>query len=284
MDPRRVLHDLDQYPLRSFSPEQLQALHTVNRGSWEAPRRLRDFEAELASAGVRSVRLAANDYHPFTRYVLPATSAYEVALSLRPRSFFSHGTAAFLHRLIGKPANIYVNKEQSPKSPRKDQALSQEAVDRAFQGPQRVSHWIVKFRGQPIVLLSGQHTDEYAVSDLEAFGRKFRVTSLERTLVEMTVRPSYADGPSTVLHAFRAARSRLSVRRLLAVLERFDYFYPFHQVIGFYLQHAGFPDKDHRQFRRELSVTFYLAHGMKNPQYDRHWRLHYPKGLNRFPA
>jgi len=57
-----------------------------------------------------------------------------------------------------------------------------------------------------------------------------------------------------VLRAFRASRSRISVRRLLLTLQKFQYVYPYHQAIGFYMQRAGFPERDHRRFRQEVRL------------------------------
>jgi hypothetical protein len=51
------------------------------------------------------------------RYHYGAFTGYELASSLKPGGYLSHGTAAQLHHLIDhEPTIIYVNKEQSPKT------------------------------------------------------------------------------------------------------------------------------------------------------------------------
>jgi hypothetical protein len=54
--------------------------------------------------------------HPLrtSRYHGGNFTAYELALSMRPDSYLSHGTAAFLHGVTTKrPDFIYANQEQS---------------------------------------------------------------------------------------------------------------------------------------------------------------------------
>src|SRR5205807_2645357 len=52
----------------------------------------------------------------FERYVWGEASVYALALSLRPRSYLSHGSAVFLHGLNDQlPATVYVNQEQREK-------------------------------------------------------------------------------------------------------------------------------------------------------------------------
>lgn len=66
-----------------------------------------------------------------------------------------------------------------------------------------------------------------------ATGAKVRVTSLERTLLDATVRPGYAGGVANVLEAYRRAREDLNVSRLINTLGELDHVYPYHQAIGF---------------------------------------------------
>ena len=56
--------------------------------------------------------------------------------------------------------------------------------------------------------------------------------------------------------------------------------YPYHQTIGFYLQRAGYEESRWRRLKDlGLKFDFYLAHGLRDPEYDAEWRLFFPKGL-----
>ena len=108
----------------------------------------------------------------------------------------------------------------------------------------------------------------------------WQVTSLEPTLVDIAVRPAYAGGPSHILTAFRSARSRVSVKKLLNILKRLDHVYPYHQSIAFYLKLSDYPKTDQDLAARETKLfNFYLDYGMQDPVFDQEFKIYYPKSL-----
>ncbi len=112
-------------------------------------------------------------------------------------------------------------------------------------------------------------------------GGMAEVTSIERTLIDITVRPNHVGGVSRVLEAFAAAKGRVSTRAVLGMLKKLDYTYPFHQAIGFYLKRAGYSIGDQELFARMgTRFDFYLSHGASRPVFDREWRIWYPHQLN----
>jgi len=111
-------------------------------------------------------------------------------------------------------------------------------------------------------------------------GELLDATKLERTLVDVAVRPVYAGGVHKVLEAYRAARERISVNLLMATLKNLGHLYPYHQAIGFYLERAGYDERALDLARRPgLEFDFYLAHGMKDTEFSTDWRLTHPRGL-----
>jgi hypothetical protein len=215
-----------------------------------------------------------------SRYVWKEASAYEIALSMKREAYLCHGTAMFLHGLTEQiPSRIYVNSEQSPKPG--SGRLTQEGINRAFAGKQRESQFIFKFGDSEALLLWGKNTGQLEVIDMEYSGTKLRVTGLERTLIDIAVRPSYAGGVFQVLEAYRVARDRVSVGTLAATLKKLDYVYPYHQAIGFYMQKAGYTKGQYNRLRSiGLNYDFYLAYGLKDKEYDSDWRLFFPKSLH----
>lgn len=99
-----------------------------------------------------------------------------------------------LHALTAHPSNtVYVNFEQSAK--RRSGQLSQESVDRAFANRQRRTNYIFAYRDTEIAILSGKQTGRLGVIKKQTSGGdSVDVTNIERTLVDITVRPDYSLG------------------------------------------------------------------------------------------
>jgi hypothetical protein len=217
------------------------------------------------------------------KYVWGEVSLYEIVLSLKPNCYLTHYTAMHYHQLTDQvPKIINVNAEQKAKS-RYPSTLEQGRIDYAFNKPTRLSNNIVEYKGYTIRLLNGVHTGNIGVVELPGpEGETLRITEIERTLIDIAVRPEYSGGVFEVLQAYRRANDKISVNRLSALLKSIDYVYPYHQVIGFYLEKAGTYKKSQIALFRRFDVThdFYLMHQIKEPEYSRQWRLFYPKGLS----
>jgi len=272
-------------PSRVLLPNQLESLITrfqrLREASVREPRQ--KVKEQLIRQGfVRSIILRSS-YGDRRRFVRGKVSPYELALSIAPNAYLSHGTAASLHGLVTRAMNpIYVNKEQSPKDVT-EQDLNQEAIDRAFARPQRVSNYELRYSVWRFVLLSGKHTRRLGIVRLPSGqGESVEVTGLERTLVDIVVRPVYAEGVFQVLTAFKRAKTRVRLNTLIAALNSLEYIYPYHQAIGFYMEKANYPPTWLNEFQSMgLNYNFYLAHGMKQKAFDSRWRIFYPPGLAR---
>jgi hypothetical protein len=132
-----------------------------------------------------------------------------------------------------------------------------------------------------VTIISGKNTDRLGVEEFAGpKSELLHTTNLERTLIDIIVRPAYAGGTSQVLKAYRAAKIRVSVDRLLATLKKLDYLYPYHQSIGFLMQKTGYPEKSCAKFRTlGINNDFYMTHGLHEPEYSQDWRLYYPKDI-----
>jgi len=268
---------------RLFSPSHLAEIFIQIRTEWGLPRSLtfnkfRDLALETKT--LQEVEFTSTYPLRTTRFHRGEFSAYELALSLRPRSYLSHGTAAFLHGLTDRqPEFVHVNQEQSAKQ--RSGSLTQAGLNRAFSGKQRQSNFIVTHKKTRIMLLNGKDTGELGVEEIiGARGEALKITNVERTLIDIAVRPGYAGGAKSVLVTYGRALQKIAASRLAAMIEKLDYVYPYHQAIGFYLQRAGLDFKSLTNLRNlELKYDFFLEHGMKKTRFDSRWRIHYPHDL-----
>jgi hypothetical protein len=217
-----------------------------------------------------------------------------ILLTLKPGCHFSHFTAMQLNELTEQsPTTIYLNHEQSPK-PISDAGLAQDRIDNAFSGNPRMTSNIAEIKGAKrskirVCLLNGKHTGYLGVTDREVklpesdHPVTLRLTDVERTLIDIAVRPFYSGGVAEVMKAYRLASKMISVNRLAATLRKLGYVYPYHQVVGFYLDASGAYDAASVSLFRdrfEYEFDFYLTYNMENPEYVPRWRIHVPRGLN----
>jgi predicted transcriptional regulator of viral defense system len=242
--------------------------------------------ATVMSALTRVGALAAvdipseGDYRTFHRFVTPSATVFDVAVRLRPSGYFSHATAVFAHGLTEQiPQTIYLNDEQSAK-PAPSGSLTQASLDRAFASRQRTSKFVFVFGTNRIVILNGKQTGALGVRPMSLSGAEHRVTDLERTLIDIAVRPVYAGGVHEILAAYRAALDHIDVNRIVEYLAELDYMYPYHQAIGFYLERAGASGDQTAPLRAlGLAFDFHLVHGLKKSRLDTSWRVRTPEGL-----
>jgi len=280
-----ILASFRAAPQKVYSKSDLTSVLTENRHTWHLPKHvtIRDFIAFLIKNGdLRARKLRSETYgQEINRYTWGSVSDLELAASIRAQGYFCHATALSLHGLVKlPPKTIYLNVEQSTK-PALSGTLSQQGLDRAFASHQRQSKLIYKYKSMSVVMISGKSTNRLGVEEMPGPALEMiSATNLERTLIDIVVRPAYAGGPSSILEAYRAARGRLSTDRLLRILSDLDHMYPYHQAIGFLMQRVGYPETDYRRLQAlGLDYDFYLGHGLKEPAYSKDWRLYYPANL-----
>jgi hypothetical protein len=271
-------------PMKAFRKMQVADILSSHRSEWKLPAGMTftSFLEFLLNMNVlREVSIPSEHYTDEKRYILGDASVYSVALSLKPKSYLTHGSAVVLHGLTDQILKtVYVNYEQSAKP--QGGGLTQESINRAFANRQRQSKLTYKYEDFQIVVINGKHTDRLEVTQLSGSdGELLDVTKLERTLIDIAVRPSYAGGVVQVLEAFERAKPNASINTLVATLKKLNYVYPYHQVIGFYMERAGYPESQWQKLiKLGLQFDFYLTYQLPaNKEYDPKWRLFYPSGL-----
>lgn len=284
-----ILSHFEESQKRIFRRSDLDAILQGNRNFWRLAQRTTT--NEFIDFLIKNGRLRGVEF-PFpsrrnTRYTWGTVPFLEIATSLRRGAYISHFSAARAHGLSDQvPKTIYVNDEQNNSSD-PDAVLRQSRIDAAFSRPQRVSSNVAEIGDYRICLLRGQNTNDLGVVTLEVpdvytdLTASVRITNLERTLIDIAVRPAYSGGVHTVLTAYREAAGRASVNRIAALLKQLGYAYPYHQAIGFYIERCGRFSESAVDLIRQFPIKydFYLTHNMKETEFVEEWRLYVPKGF-----
>jgi hypothetical protein len=278
-----IVNYFDALPQKVYQRSEIDKILSENKEFW----RLRSsttvhqfIEFLLAGTKLRKTRFEFPSRN-IIRYSWGEVSVYELAASLAPNSYFTHYAAVYLHELTEQVPNVlYLNYEQSRKYQDPD-SLTQSSIDAAFKRPVRVSNNTASYQDKTICLLNGMYTGALGVIGMnDPAGSEIPVTNIERTLIDITVRPVYAGGVFEVLKAFKGAKGTASTNKLSAMLRKMDFVYPYHQAVGFYLERAGYKEAAIKLFRKfDIKYDFYLVHQMKETDYSKDWRLYFPKGF-----
>ena len=164
--------------------------------------------------------------------------------------------------------------------------MTQGSIDTAFHRRPRTTSYIAEISDSRLCILNGRNTGNLGVIEDNIIGDggkplgTLRLTNVERTLIDIAVRPSYAGGVFEVAKAYGLAQGKASVNTLSAMLKKLAYAYPYHQTVGYYLERAGYKPALLDLFRSiPFEFDFYLAHNMGPTDYVKTWRLYVPKGF-----
>ncbi|MEK4145495.1 hypothetical protein NST48_31585, partial [Paenibacillus sp. FSL M7-0547] len=218
-----------------------------------------------------------------SKFIFGKVAPLEIAATINKRAYFSHETALYLHGLCKKSQDIYTNIEQTPKLTGTS-TLTQESIDQAFSRPMRKTNQIAQFKikekNYRVHMLNGKHNGNIGV----VYGEiGFHLTNLERTFIDCVVRPQYAGGPYVILEAFKKAHNSLNISQLLETLKKMNFKYPYHQVIGFYLERAGYDDSILQLVRQfdQINYCLSLDYMLDLSYFSSSWNVYYPAGFDR---
>ncbi|MDB5230775.1 MAG: hypothetical protein JWN76_1580 [Chitinophagaceae bacterium] len=267
-------------PKKVFSREEIKEIFEERRGIWNLPLSTYPdkFIEQLLQRGILKKQVI--EFESFVgkkeRFISDEATPYQVAVSLFNKSYISHYTAVFLNGLTTQvPKRIYSTFEQSKKI-NTNRTLEQAAIDAAFSKPQRKAISKVIYEDYEIIILNGMNTNRAGVTTIE----NVPVTGLERTLIDITVRPLYAGGVDAVLEAYKRAMDSISINKLIAILDAMNFIYPYHQAIGFYMERAGYESKKLTLLKeKKKNRRFYLTYEMGQKAYSEDWMIYYPKGM-----
>jgi len=215
----------DSLSRKAFTYNELENILWSKQDEWRLPAsttggKFVRFLLEATSMREVSVTpVGQTEIRTVTRYAWANATPYAVAAILEPKGYLSHGTAVLLHGLSDQlPHTICVSREKSTQNYKPD-ALEQEAIDEAFRKPERLSNALFAYDNFQFVLLQGKSTGRLEVGTIDWNQERLPVTKLERTLIDITIRPAYA-GASTKCWKHITGRSRTSLWALFSLHSR----------------------------------------------------------------
>lgn len=271
-----------------YNKDSFQILLRKHYKTWNLPKltKLKNIIQILIDEKVLTILMIKPYGYLITKYIWKVPNKLDLASNLKQLTYFTHFTAMYLNNLTDQlPKTVYINYEQVKKSSNNRNELEQNNIDLAFFKPPRLcgKHRIIKHGNYTIIPLNGMKTNYLGVIQLytNEINREVRVTNLERTLIDIVVRPQYSGGLFQILEAYKNAVDRVSINEICTMLRKLNYTYPYHQSIGFLLEKAGCSKLERLEQLRKFGINykFYLTYEMKETEFSEKWGIYYPKGF-----
>jgi hypothetical protein len=201
---------------------------------------------------------------------------YDIASTRSRKSFFSFHTALSIHNLIlNEPKQIYLTLER-PTLIQSLSSLEQSKIDKAFNKSARISNNKRVYKNFSITFINGQHQNNIGVIPF----KNYKVSDIERTLIDISVRPFYSGGVSQVLSIFNEVKNIMDTEKLFEYYRNMNFIYPYHQIIGFYLDKSGYPKESYDKFLSlRTDIKFYITYNILHKSFSEKWNLYYPMGM-----
>ncbi len=277
----------EKHPFKAYTTHDIQRIFDSERHQWRIAgyRNYKHFITFLNDRKILLLDIQNHEAHTSEKQILrkKAATPFHVGLTVKKNGYLSYYSAMQIHQLtLQLPKTVYVSEEKyediyalNPK----DVVLEQDAVDSAFSKPQRVATESYKstFDGFRYVYLQRKHT---SINIGITKSKDLAVTDLERTLIDIAVRPVYSGGAFEVIEAYRNAKPQVNIEKLNEYLVQLDYIYPYHQLIGFYLDLIGFTGKDLQIFlEKKTPINFYQTYNLSNKKLNEKWGIYHPIGI-----
>lgn len=203
-----------------------------------------------------------------------------------PSGHFCHYTAAAYHGLTNQvPNRVYIRKLDVGANRSRPDRLNDLQIRTQFLKPHRRSGETVELAASTIVFVAGKLNDDVGVVSIPATHSEFpegsRITDLERCLIDAVVAPHYNGGVTTLPGLFEEAADQVNLKTLTEHYRELDFLYPYHQTIGFFLDHSGQKNAATRWRETFPPINRFFAdkNAKSSWDYDSKWQVQYPRGL-----
>ena len=210
----------------------------------------------------------------------------EVSFLLIPKAYISHFSAMYYHNLTQQlPKKIYLSVERKSHAPHNK--LEQKVINEALCKLGRLPKNIFSIFGYKIYLVHAKEANRVGIKRVSLFDKEYRITTIERTMIDIVVRNEISGGMEEVIQVYKKAfdlyYKEISINKIVFILKKLNYIYPYHQVVGYLLSKSGF---DVSKIKKEFDFQndFFITRGevnsnLSNLIYDDEFKLYIPKEL-----
>ncbi len=212
----------------------------------------------------------------------------EISTLLIPKAYISFLSSMYHYNLTDQlPKKLFLSVERKSHAPHNE--LKQDAINKALCKDGRLPSMVLNILGYEIYLIHSKEANRVGIKSVRLFDKDYRITTLERTLVDIVVRAEISGGTAEVIQVYKKAfelyKKDISINKIIFILKKLNYIYPYHQVVGYLLFKSGF---DASKFKKEFEFKndFFLTRGEVNTNlneldYDEKFRLYIPKNLSK---
>jgi hypothetical protein len=214
--------------------------------------------------------------------------ALEIATLLIPKSYISYFSAMYYYNLtLQLPKKIYLSVERKSYAPHND--IEQEAINKALCKEGRKPTIVLSLLGYEIYLVHTKEANKVGIKRIQLFDKDYRISTLERTVIDIVVRAEISGGIEEVIQVYKKISSSykkdISINKIIFILKKLNYIYPYHQIVGYLLFKNGF---DTSKFKKEFTFKndFFLTRGIVNEDinnldYNNEFKIYIPKILSK---
>ena len=231
------------------------------------------FYFKLLEDGLISYTISLRDIQK-TRYSLNKEfNIYDFASSLENKSFFPMFTSLNIQGLSNYRNNfVFISKERKERNNFASRILTQDAIDKAFASSPRRTKAHDAINGYNVVSLESNNTGSIGIIDYNGY----KVSSINRALVEIISNIHYFVSPDNVISEFKAIKDKLNINEIFKIIEKFDFIYPYYQLAGYYLEKIGFTKNELIKFYSKKSeLIFYTIKNKEEYKLDTYWNIKY---------
>jgi hypothetical protein len=212
-----------------------------------------------------------------TRYYFGDTNTeFDKALMYKKDSFLSLSTSLNFQGLSTIQDNIiYTSSELNDKSKySKPITLTQQDIDNSYSKEARKTKSYAEYGDKFLVLLTPKYSNKIEVIEYNGIP----VSSINRALVEIIVNSQYYKSTQEIINIFKPIKKYIDLEKVNNVLIGFNYIYPFHQCVGFFLEQIGFKREELGIFHKYVdTLVFYTRKQLLEYRYDDYWKIRFNK-------